>query len=218
MAYGVAVVSLGHVLAFALASFLLVAVPGPSVVFTIGRALTVGRRNALLTVAGNAAGVYLQVIAVAFGVGALVEQSVVAFTVLKFVGAAYLIYLGVQGMRHRHEIEGTLPSDMPVSRTRRAVLDGFLVGAANPKSVVFLAAVLPEFADHDAGYLPVQLLILGAVFSIVAWICTSFWGVVAGTARSWFTRSPRRMAAIGGAGGLAMIGLGATLAFSGRNQ
>lgn len=211
-------VSLGHVLAFAVASFLLVAVPGPSVVFTIGRALTVGRRNALLTVAGNAAGVYLQVVAVAFGVGALVERSLLAFTALKIAGAAYLMYLGVQGIRHRHRVGGEVLSEVVTIGKRRAVLDGFLVGVANPKSVVFLAAVLPEFADRSVGYLPVQLLTLGAVFSVVAWLCTSFWGLVAGTARSWFARSPRRMAAIGAVGGTAMIGLGVTLAFSSRTE
>lgn len=211
-------VSLGHVFTFAVASFLLVAVPGPSVVFTIGRALTVGRRNALLTVAGNAAGVYLQVIAVAFGVGALVERSLLAFTVLKVAGAAYLVYLGVQGIRHRHQVGDAVPAEISSTGVRRAVLDGFVVGVANPKSVVFLAAVLPEFADRSAGYLTAQLLTLGAVFSLVAWLCTSFWGLVAGTARSWFARSPRRMASIAAVGGTAMIGLGVTLAFSSRAE
>ena len=216
--YGAGMVSWGHLTAFTVASFVLVIVPGPSVIFTIGRALSVGRRDALLTVAGDAAGVYLQVVAVAFGVGALVEHSLFAFTVIKFAGAAYLVFLGVQAIRHRHSIAAALAARQPATGTSRALLDGFVVGAANPKSVVFLAAVLPEFTDPISGHVPVQLLVLGAVFSVVAWLCTSVWAMIAGTARTWLARSPRRLAAIGGTGGLAMIGLGVGLAISGRTH
>ncbi|MDT4900274.1 MAG: hypothetical protein QOJ78_1204, partial [Pseudonocardiales bacterium] len=93
-----------HLLAFVITSFVLIVIPGPSVLFTIGRALTVGRRGALLSAAGNSAGVYLQIVAVAFGVGALVRRSVEVYTVIKFAGAAYLIFLGVQAFRHRHSL------------------------------------------------------------------------------------------------------------------
>jgi threonine/homoserine/homoserine lactone efflux protein len=212
------VVSLGHVVAFTVASFLLIVIPGPSVVFTIGRALAAGRRDALLTVAGDAAGVYLQVIAVAFGVGTLVQHSIAAFTVIKFAGAAYLVYLGIQGLRHRHSMTEALSREAVPARAGRALADGFIVGAANPKSVVFLVALLPQFADRHAGDLQVQLLILGAIFSVVAWACTSAWAVIAGTARGWLARSPRRLAAIGGTGGLVMIGLGIGIAATGRPE
>ncbi len=104
--------SLSHVLAFALLSVVVVAVPGPSVLFTIGRALTVGRREALMTVAGNAIGVYLQVVAVAVGVGVVVERSAAVFTVIKLVGAAYLVYLGVQAIRHRRKVTEVLAEGM----------------------------------------------------------------------------------------------------------
>src|SRR3954452_1050987 len=90
--------------AFAVLVFLMVVVPGPSVLFTISRALTVGRRDALITVAGNAAGVYTQVVAVSFGLGAIVEGSAVAFTVIKLAGAGYLVYLGVQAFRNRRKL------------------------------------------------------------------------------------------------------------------
>jgi threonine/homoserine/homoserine lactone efflux protein len=209
---------LGNVLTFAVASFFIVVTPGPSVVFTITRALTSGRRDALLTVAGNASGVYLQVVAVAFGVGALVEHSVVAFNVLRFAGAGYLLYLGIQSIRHRDATVPETTEDVPPPSARRALVDGFVVGAANPKSVVFLAAILPEFTDRDAGNVPVQLLLLGAVFSVVAWIATSAWAIVAGTARTWLTRSPHRMSAINGFGGLVMIGLGVSMVLSGGRK
>jgi threonine/homoserine/homoserine lactone efflux protein len=209
-------VSTGHALAFTAASFLLIAIPGPNVVFTIGRALAVGRRDALLTVVGGAAGAYLQAVAVAFGVSTLAEDSIVAFNVVKFAGAAYLVYLGFQAIRHRRSLAESLSRQAAPTRARRAMLDGFIVGAANPKSIVFLAALLPEFTDPAAGGLQLQLLVLGAVFSLVALAGTSAWALAAGTARAWLARSPRRLATIGGAGGLVMIGLGVSVAATRR--
>jgi len=209
----------GHLLAFAVTSFVLIAIPGPSVLFTISRALTIGRRGALLTVVGNAAGECLQVVGVAFGIGALVERSIAAFTVIKLVGVAYLIYLGILAIRHRHSLSKAMAAQAVPSRPRyRVIADGFLVGATNPKSIVFLVAALPQFIDRSTGDLPVQLLLLGAVFLGIALISDSVWAIVAGTARNWFAKSPRRLAAIGGAGGLTMIGIGATLAVTGRKD
>ena len=96
--------------------------------------------------------------------------------------------------------------------------DGFIVGVSNPKAIVFFAAVLPQFADRSAGQVPVQLLLLGAVFMAIALVSDSMWAIIAGTARSWFARSPRRLELIGGAGGLVMIGIGASLALTGRKD
>ncbi len=93
--------------------------------------------------------------------------------------------------------------------------DGFVVGVTNPKAVVFFAAVLPQFADRSAGHVPLQFMLLGAIFMGIALISDSMWAVVAGTVRAWFARSPRRLELVGGASGLVMIGLGASLALSG---
>jgi threonine/homoserine/homoserine lactone efflux protein len=205
-------------LAFLATSFVVIAVPGPSVMFTISRAMTVGRRGALLTVVGNTAGVYVQVVAVAFGVGALVERSILAYTVLRFVGAAYVVYLGVQAIRHRHALSVAASARGMPAPTRRLIADGFLVGVANPKTIVFFAAIAPQFIDRNAGQFTGQLLVLGAAFCSIALISDSVWATVAGSARAWFAKSPRRMASVSGAGGLAMIGIGATLAVSGRTE
>jgi threonine/homoserine/homoserine lactone efflux protein len=207
-----------HLLAFALTCLVIIAVPGPSVLFTVSRALTVGRRGALLTVVGNAAGAYLQVVAVAGGVGVLVERSVEVFTIIKLVGAAYLIFLGVQAIRHRHALTEVLSARIPPAHTGRMLRDGFIVGVANPKSIVFFVAALPQFVDPGMGHIPLQLLILGAFFPAIALISDSVWAFVAGTARAWFAGSPKRMAMIGGTGGLAMIGIGAHLALTGRKD
>lgn len=197
---------------------LLILVPGPSVLFTIGRALTVGRREALLTVVGNAAGCYLQVIAVAVGVGVIVERSAVVFTVIKLVGAAYLVYLGVQAIRHRRRITDALASGIPTMAAGRAVRDGMVVGFLNPKTIVFFVVALPQFTDPAAGNAPVQMLLLGTMFPLFALVLDSGWALAAATARGWLANSPRRLELIGGTGGLAMIGLGASLAITGRRD
>ena len=209
-----------HVLAFAAVATVLIAIPGPSVLFTVSRALTVGRRSALLTVAGNELGGLTQVVAVAFGAGALVQRSAEAFTVVKWAGAAYLVYLGVQAIRHRQSMAEALAARVPPVRPPRAVRDGFAIGVTNPKSIVFFVVALPEFTDRAAGHLPVQsqMLIIGALFPAIALVLDSVWAAVAGTARQWFTRSPRRLALIGGTGGLVMIGLGVSIAATGRKD
>jgi len=208
----------GHLLAFALLSYALIVIPGPNVLFVISRALQLGRAAGLAAVLGGQIGVYAQVIAVAFGVGALVERSVAIFTVIKLAGSAYLIYLGVQAVRHRRSLSAALEAPVIAKSTGRMLRDGFIVGVSNPKAIVFFAAVLPQFADRSAGHMPVQLLLLGAVFMAIALVSDSMWAIIAGTARSWFARSPRRLEMVGGTGGLVMIGIGASLALTGRKD
>jgi len=207
-----------QLLTFGLASLLLLVVPGPSVLFVISRSLTLGRRAGVMTVVGNAVGECLQVVAVAIGIGAIVEQSVVAFTIIKLAGAGYLVYLGIQSLRHRQSLAASLHSGPEPTATRRILRDGFVVGLTNPKSVIFFTAVLPQFINRSASDVPIQLLLLGTIFIALALIADSVWAMAAGMARSWLSRSPRRLEMIGGAGGLVMIGLGVGLAVSGRKD
>lgn len=210
-------VPLSNLLAFSLASAVLIAVPGPSVLFVIGRSLALGWRGGVLTVLGNACGQFLQVAAVALGVGIVVAQSVILFSVVKFAGAAYLIYLGIQAIRHRRN--HAVPAKSPAHASPwRLVGQGAVVGATNPKSVVFFVAVLPQFVDYPAGAIPVQLGLLGAVFLLIAVIFDSLWAVAAGTAREWFARSPQRVSVFEATGGALMIGLGGTLALTGSKS
>lgn len=206
-----------NVLAFALASLVLIAIPGPSVLFVIGRSLALGRKGGLLSVLGNALGMVPQVIAVALGVGAALAESMVLFTAIKFAGAAYLVYLGVQAIRHRGG-RTTAAGPPSSSSTWRMLREGFLVGATNPKSVVFFVAVLPQFVDYPSGSIPLQLASLGAVFLVIALVPDSIWALAAGTARHWFARSPRRISTLSAAGGVMMIGLGGTLALTGSRS
>jgi len=211
--------STDRLLAFAALSFLLIVIPGPSVLFVIGRALAQGRRAALTTVVGNTLGAYLLVVAVAFGIGSVVERSVLVFTVLKLAGAVYLVYLGVKAWRERGSLRAAFAGgEVPAHSGLRTFWEGFAVGVTNPKTIVFFAAVLPQFVDRDSGHVTVQMLLLGLVFNVIALASDSVWGLVASTARGWFARSPRRLSMVGGVGGLTMFGLGVTVAVTGRKD
>ena len=212
--YAHGMVPLSHLLTFALAAALLIALPGPSVLFTIGRTLALGRRAGLLSVVGNASGMLIQTALVALGVGAIVSESIVVLTVIKFAGAAYLVYLGIQAIRHRDRVAAPVQTGAPRS-TLRLLGEGFVVGITNPKSIVFFVAILPQFVDPAAGPIPVQLGELGLVFVVLALVMDSTWVVTASFARHWFARSPNRLSKLGVVGGVAMIGLGGTLAVTG---
>lgn len=221
---------------FASVAAVIIAVPGPSVLFVIGRAVSVGRRAAVVTVWGNAVGVYLQVLAVAAGIGAIVERSATVFTLVKTVGALYLMWLGVSAIRHRRGAEsvddavrsdaaqadagsgdaGVARARVRAATPRRWFRDGVVVGAANPKSIVFFTAILPQFVDRH-GAVPLQMAVLGGVFVAIALVLDTLWALAAGSARHWFASEPRRLERLTATGGVVMIGLGARLALSGRN-
>jgi threonine/homoserine/homoserine lactone efflux protein len=209
----------GLLAAFALASLLLILIPGPSVLFVVGRSLSLGRRGGLLSVLGNELGAVPLLAAVALGVGTIVADSLPVFTAIKLLGAAYLAYLGVQTIRHRRDGETVVADETPRRvPALRIVRQGFLVGVTNPKTIVFFVAVLPQFVDlHHGGPVPLQMMVLGITFLVIAIICDSAWALLASVARGWFARSPRRLSTIRGIGGGMMIGLGGVLAFTSRS-
>jgi threonine/homoserine/homoserine lactone efflux protein len=200
---------------FGIAAAILIAIPGPSVVFVVGRALSYGRAVALASVVGNTLGLLTIVLLVVAGLGVLVAESIVVFTVLKLAGAAYLVYLGVQAIRHRQgfraaEIEDrTLP---PLTAMRQ----GYVVGASNPKGYMMLAAVLPQFVDRGEGHVQLQMLMLGLLATTIGLLSDSVWAIIASQLRLWFNSSPKRGEAMGAVGGVSMIGLGVGLAVSGE--
>lgn len=204
--------------AFAVAAVVLIVIPGPSVLFVIGRSLSYGRMGGLLSVIGNGIGTLLLVVAVALGIGTVVAQSVLLFTIVKFLGAGYLIYLGVQAIRHRGDGNvmqaSSNPASPPSVRPGVMLWQGFVVGVTNPKTIVFFVAVLPQFVNYAAGNLPFQMAVLGLLAIAIGVTCDAVWALAAGSARQWFARSPRRMAGIRASGGVLMVGLGAGLAFA----
>ncbi len=210
--------STSQVLGFAITCVIVIAVPGPSVMFVVGRALAYGRRTALASVAGNVAGVQTVAMSVALGIGALVQRSELVFTAVKLIGAVYLVWLGVKAIRHRRSLASTMKVAAAPRTGWRAAAEGFTVGVANPKAYILFAAVLPQFANQAAGHVPLQLLLLSLVSLPIGLISDGSWGLAASGVRTWFARSPRRLELVGGLGGLTMIGLGVTLALTGRKD
>lgn len=204
--------------AFALAAFVLIVIPGPSVLFVLGRSLSLGRKGGFLSVFGNALGTLPAVALVSLGVGAIVAESIIVFTIIKFVGAAYLVYLGIQAFRHRNDHADTSPTAKTRPSSFRLLREGFIVGATNPKTIVFFVAVLPQFVDYDHGSIPLQMAALGMVFFTIALASDTVWALTAGTARVWFARNPKRLARMSAGGGLMMIGLGGGLALTGNKS
>jgi threonine/homoserine/homoserine lactone efflux protein len=198
-----------------------IVVPGPGVLFIVSRGVSLGRRAALATVMGHDLGLLLQVVLVAAGVGAVVERSIVVFDTLKLAGAAYLVWLGVQAIRHRRALAagsgaGAGDDAAAAPSLRRLAGQGLVVGFTNPKGFLLFAAVLPQFVDPDGGAVPVQLALLGLVCVVIALASDSTWALLAGTARSWFARSPRRLERVGIVGGIVTIALGFRLALTRR--
>jgi len=197
--------------AFLLVALVIIVIPGPSVVYTIGRALVLGRRAAILSVLGNAIGVGFQIIAVALGLGALLAQSATLFFFVKIAGALFLVYLGVSAFLHRNAVLDTsAPTVRPT--TKRILAESMVVGITNPKTIVFFLAAFPQFVTP--GQSPIlQMLFMGAVFSVIGVASDSIWALAAGTARTWLSSSASRLATIRGAGGVSLTGLGAYMAY-----
>ena len=200
---------------YLIATVLIILAPGPSVLFTIARAIAWGRLAAIATVIGNAFGMFLVSVLVAFGLGPLLQSSKLFYNGIQWAGGAYLIYLGyaaiaasrvdAQGMQ---KTEGSKPSFFT------SLKNGFWVGVLNPKSIVFFAAILPQFVDQEKNNVTAQLLLLGAIFAAIAMISDGSYGLLAGTVRSWLAGDVKRLIFMRRFGGVVMIGLGVFTIFS----
>ena len=200
---------------YLIATILIILAPGPSVLFTIARAIAWGRVAAIATVIGNAFGMFLVSVLVAFGLGPLLQSSKLFYNGVQWAGGAYLIYLGfsaiaaskidAQGMQ---KTEGSKPSFFT------SIKNGFWVGVLNPKSIVFFAAILPQFVDQEKNNVTAQLLLLGAIFATIALISDGSYGLLAGTVRSWLAGDVKRLIFMRRFGGVVMIGLGLFTIFS----
>ena len=211
-------ISAGHLIGFTLASLVIIVIPGPGVLFVIGRALAHGRRTATATAAGHAAGNYAVAACVAVGLGTLLQRSAQVFIAVKLAGALYLVFLGIQAIRHRQSLASAMSAAAGPSDGWRALRDGLIVGVTNPKTFILFGAILPQFVNRGAGNVPAQMLLLALISVGLGLACDSTWGLAASALRTWFARSPRRYALVGGAGGLAMIGVGVTVALTGPSK
>jgi len=194
-------------LSFMVLALVVIVVPGPSVVFVIGRAMILGTRGAVLSVLGNALGVGIQIVAVSLGLGVLVASSPLIFALVKVLGSLFLVYLGVEGIRHRKDFAQASTHGLPLSK-RRVMLDSSVVGITNAKTLVFFIATFPLFVNPERGSIPLQMLILGGFFFVVGVASDLVWAVSAGKARAWLAQSAHRLEAVRLGGGIALVALG----------
>jgi len=184
----------------------IILVPGPSVLFAIGRALVLGTRAALISVFGNALGVGLQILIVALGLGVLIQQSPDLFFVIKVAGALMIGYLGLKAIWQRKKLDASNASVSPSGK--KVLSESIVVGITNAKTLVFFIAALPSFVDPLNGNPSAQMLVLGALFLIIGVTSDSVYAIAAGKARHWLGGSEKRLANFRAIGGLALTLLG----------
>jgi len=200
---------------YIVAAMVIILAPGPSVLFVIARAIAWGRKTAVFTVAGNVTGAFALSTLVAIGLGPILQRSDLAYAAIQWGGSLYLMYLGVEAIRQRKiHAEDMRNQGDAAPGIARSIRDGFWVGALNPKGLVFYAAVLPQFVDRDRGNVALQLIFLGAVFSILAFVSDGTWGLLAGTARQWLATDAKRLEKLRATGGIVMIILGISVLIS----
>ena len=195
---------------FSLTAVALLLVPGPAVLYVVVQSAEQGRRVGLASVAGIHLGTLVHVAAATVGLSALVVASAVAFSTVKYAGAAYLIYLGVRRLLARAE-------DLELRRTReplrRAFARGIVVNVLNPKTALFFLAFLPQFVDPHRGGVWSQVLVLGLLFVGLGLVSDSLYALVAGTVGGLLRRRRR---ALRYGSGLVFVGLGAAAALAKR--
>ena len=194
---------------YIVAAMVIILAPGPSVLFVIARAIAWGRKTAVFTVAGNVTGAFALSTLVAIGLGPILQKSDLAYAAIQWGGGLYLMYLGVDAIRHRRVHAEDMRNQGDIAPgIARSMRDGFWVGALNPKGLVFYAAILPQFVDREKGSVALQLIFLGGIFSVLAFISDGSWGLLAGTARQWLATDPKRLETLRATGGTVMIILG----------
>jgi threonine/homoserine/homoserine lactone efflux protein len=200
---------------YIVAAMVIILAPGPSVLFVIARAISWGRKVAIFTVAGNVTGSFVLSVFVAIGLGPILQRSELAYSGIQWAGGLYLIYLGIDAIKHRavHATDMRNLGDSSPT-VARSIRDGFWVGSLNPKAIVFYAAVLPQFIDRERGSVTAQLILLGAIFSTLAFISDGMWGLLAGTARHWLATDAKRLEKLRAGGGSIMIILGVAVLIS----
>jgi threonine/homoserine/homoserine lactone efflux protein len=202
---------------FVLAALALLLTPGPAVLYIVARSIDQGRRAGLVSMLGVHTGTVVHVAAAAAGLSALLAASATAFSVVKYLGAAYLIYLGVARLR-AGATTAAAPDEGRRPRLGRAFLDGIVVNVLNPKTALFFLAFLPQFTDVSRGRVGAQILCLGLLFIALGLVTDGLYAIGAGSAATWLRANPRFLASERWVSGSLYIGLGLAAAFSSGNR
>jgi threonine/homoserine/homoserine lactone efflux protein len=201
---------------FVVAALVLLLTPGPAVLYIVARSIDQGPRAGLVSMLGVHVGTLVHVTAAAAGLSAVLAASATAFSVVKYLGAAYLVYLGVRRLLERAPAAGTRPAQPP--RLGRAFVDGVVVNLLNPKTALFFLAFLPQFVDVARGQVGLQILALGGVFVALGLFTDGAYALTAGTAAQWLRGHPRFLASERWVSGGTYIGLGVAAAFTSSQQ
>jgi len=201
---------------FISAALVLLVIPGPAVLYVVGRSIGQGRAAGFVSALGIQVGTLVHVAAAAVGLSALLMSSAAAFAAVKYLGAAYLIYLGVQKLRSDESLE---PLGQTVkTNLSRIFAQGVVVNVLNPKTALFFFAFLPQFVDASRGNVAAQILFLGTLFSLMGVVSDSLWAFSAGTVAHLLRRSPRWMRTQRYVSGGMLISLGVATAFAGSSS
>jgi threonine/homoserine/homoserine lactone efflux protein len=201
---------------FAVAAVTLLLIPGPAVLYVVSRSVDQGRAAGFASVAGIHVGSLLHVAAAALGLSALLVSSALAFDAVRYLGAAYLVWLGLQRLLARDEAAG--PTRHARDRLGRIFAQGVVVNVLNPKTALFFFAFLPQFVDASAGAVPLQVVVLGATFTGIGLVTDGAYALLAATGAGWL-RGRRRVARASRllSGGV-LVGLGVTTALAGSRS
>jgi threonine/homoserine/homoserine lactone efflux protein len=205
--------SLTSLLLFAAASIALLVVPGPSVLYIVTRSVSQGRRAGLISVLGVHVGSVVHVTAAALGLSALLASSATAFMIVKYLGAAYLVWLGVQKLRRR---ESGPVEEAPPVRSSRLFTQGIVVNVLNPKTAIFFLAFLPQFVNPSRGPVALQIIVLGACFILLGIMSDGGYALLAGTLAGRIRRTRKARRRLDRASGVVYLGLGAGAALASR--
>jgi threonine/homoserine/homoserine lactone efflux protein len=201
---------------FAVAAVTLLVIPGPAVLYIVSRSVDQGRAAGLASVCGIHVGTLLHVAAAALGLSALLVSSALAFDTVRYVGAAYLVWLGVQRLLARDELAG--PARAGGDRLGRIFAQGVVVNVLNPKTALFFFAFLPQFVDASAGRVPLQVAVLGATFVGLGLVTDGLYALLASTGAGFLRRRRRVARASRLVSGGVLVGLGVTTALAGSRS
>jgi threonine/homoserine/homoserine lactone efflux protein len=205
-----------ELLLFVTAAIVLLVIPGPAVLYIIARSVDQGRKAGLASCSGIATGGLVHVLAAALGLSALMVSSAMAYSVVKYAGAAYLIYLGIKKLREQPAADRA--SDVQPAPLRYVYSQGVLVQVLNPKTAIFFFAFLPQFVNPTRGSAILQFLALGMLFTVMGFASDSVWALTAGSAAGWLRRNPTFLRHQQYVSGTIYIGLGLATAASGSGH
>lgn len=202
---------------FITASLVLLVTPGPAVLYIMTRSIDQGRKAGFVSVLAIETGALIHVAAASLGLSAILVSSALAFDLVRYLGAAYLLYLGIRKLRERDVVDVVV--EAPAVNLRRVYTQGVIISVLNPKLALFFFAFLPQFVDTAAGHVGLQVFVLGLIFTMLATTTDSLYALVSGSAASWLRGNRHYQRVQRYVSGTVYIGLGLTAALSGaRNK